>query len=72
MLNSKPQPFSSSCSGCCRIIFVSPSIHLTAIIKDYGGSLLSDLGKAYPSKLTRAQYEFIGDLIPEPKADVEI
>ncbi len=28
---------------------------------------MSDMSKAYPSNLTRAQYEFISDLIPEGK-----
>ncbi len=25
------------------------------------------MSKAYPSNLTRAQYEFLSDMIPEPK-----
>lgn len=26
------------------------------------------MSKAYPSNLTRAQYEFLSDMIPEPKS----
>ncbi len=28
----------------------------------------SYISKAYPSNLTRAQYEFLSDMIPEPKS----
>jgi transposase len=27
------------------------------------------MSKAYPSNLTRIQYEFLSDMIPEPKPD---